>query len=131
MDAQQLANLVAALPQATSLDLYRLEFAIRALRNEPRRILEIRRRLHLGMTVRFFNPNDGSYRNGRIVELRDRDLAIYDLQHGRRFNGLPYAALDLQSVEESEVEILDADHAAPTRKTKGHTRDDFRTGDTV
>jgi threonine synthase len=37
----------------------------------------------------------------------------------------------LQPVEESEVEILDADRAAPPRKSRGHTREDFRTGDTV
>ena len=43
MTAEELAALVRNLPQAESLDLYRLEYVIRALYAEPKRALAIRR----------------------------------------------------------------------------------------
>lgn len=45
----ELAKLVANLPQAASLDLYRIEVAAHKLSREPQRILQVRRHLHLGM----------------------------------------------------------------------------------
>jgi len=42
----ELAKLIAYLPQASSLDLYRIEVAVSKLRDEPNRIIAIRSRLH-------------------------------------------------------------------------------------
>ncbi len=60
MNPEQLNQLVASLPQAQTLNLYRLGYAIRMHYNEPRRVLAIRQQLHHGMMVRFFDVNDGS-----------------------------------------------------------------------
>jgi hypothetical protein len=38
----ELAKLIANLPQATSLDLYRIEVAVHKLCREPQRILQVR-----------------------------------------------------------------------------------------
>ncbi len=126
----ELARLIANLPQAKTLDLYRIEVAIRKLRSESRRILEVRKHLHLGMTVHFLSDYDASTHTGRIVALRDRDLTIDDANQNTRWSGVPYAAIDLGATDTDTVEILDREPpktAAPRR----HTRQDFKIGDAV
>jgi hypothetical protein len=108
-----LAKLVTALPQASSIDLYRLECAIRRLHGEPKRIIAIRSRLNLGMTVRFFCAHAGAMHVGRIVALRDRDLTIDDSTQNCRWRGVPYAAIDVDANPEDAVEILDAARPRP------------------
>jgi hypothetical protein len=126
----ELAKLVANLPQATSLDLYRIEVAVRMLRSEPQRILQVRRHLHLGMTVHFFG-HDARMHTGKIVALRDRDLTIDDLNEHARWTAVPYAAIDLQATADGspEVEIVDTPKAAPKRRLP--TRENFEIGDTA
>lgn len=129
MDTRELQALVAALPQAGTLDLYRLEYAIRALYSEPRRVLEIRRHLHWGMTVRFFDATAGVMRNGRIVALRQHDVSIDETDRPSRWSGVPYAAIDLQPMAVEEVEILEA--VRPAARVAAKTRADFKPGDSV
>ena len=127
----ELANLIANLPQASSLDLYRIEVAIRKLRSEPQRILEVRRHLHLGMTVHFMNDRDAAMHTGKIVAMRDRDLTIDDANQNTRWTAVPYAALDLLATDDGNaVEILD-DAAPPRRAARMPTRADFKIGDNV
>jgi len=127
----ELAELIANLPQASSLDLYRIEVAVRKLRSEPQRILEIRRHLHLGMTVHFMNDYDAAMHTGKIVAMRDRDLTIDDANQNTRWRAVPYAALDLQAADTGNtVEILD-EVAPPPRAARTPTRADFKIGDNV
>jgi hypothetical protein len=126
----ELAKLIANLPQATSLDLYRIEVAVHKLCREPQRILQIRRHLHLGMTVHFFG-HDARMHTGKIVAMRDWDLTIDDANEHARWTAVPYAAIDLQASasEAPEVEILDTPRAAPGQRRP--TREDFKVGDTA
>jgi len=124
-----LAKLAAALPQASSLDLYRLEWAIRRLHSEPKRIIAIRSRLNLGMTVRFFCAQDGAMHLGRVVALRDRDLTIDDSAQHCRWSGVPYAAIDVDAGPDDTVEIFDAARSRTTPRRPG--RADFKIGDNV
>ena len=125
-----LARLLAALPQASSLDLYRLEYAIQRLRNEPQRVVAIRRRLHLGMTVQFFGAHDGTTHTGRIIALNSRDVTIDDANQKTRWRGVPYAAIDLREEAATVgVEVLEPDK--PAQKLKPRTRADFKIGDSV
>ena len=126
-----LAKLIANLPQASSLDLYRIEVAVRKLRNEPQRVLDVRRHLHLGMTVHFLSDYDAAMHTGKIVAMRDRDLTIDDTKQNVRWKSVPYAALDLQATgADNAVEILD-EAAPPRRVPRATTRADFRIGDNV
>ena len=126
----ELGKLIANLPQASSLDLYRIEVAVRKLRDEPNRIIGIRSRLHLGMTVHFMNAHDATMHTGRIVALRDRDVTIDDSkQKNSRWSGVPYAAIDLQATAGPAVEIIDAPKSAPAPRRP--TRADFKVGDAV
>jgi len=126
----ELAKLIANLPQATSLDLYRIEVAAHMLCREPPRILQVRRHLHLGMTVHFFG-HDARMHTGKIVAMRDRDLTIDDANGRARWTGVPYAAVDLQAGANGSpaVEVFDSPRAAPKRRLP--TREDFKVGDTA
>ena len=97
MTLEELAFLVRNLPQADTLELYRLEYVVRALHSEPQRALAIRVRLHLGMVVQFFDVNDGTFHSGRIVLLRDRGVTIDGLAFNLRHTNVPYAAIDLRT----------------------------------
>jgi hypothetical protein len=129
MNPEDLALLVRNLPQAESLDLYRLAHAIRALYSEPRRILAVRSRLHVGIVVRFFDDIDGAFRNGRIIALRDRDMTIDEIDRHLRHTHVPYVAIDLNGQNAAEPEIVDPPRQKP--EVKRTTRADFSIGEMV
>ena len=128
MTAEELAVLVRNLPQAESLDLYRLEYVLRSLYCEPRRVLAIRIHLRLGMMVRFFGRNTGVFHSGRIVAMNDHGMTIDDPALNLRHTNVPYAAIDLKTPQ-SEVEVIASPTPRPTAKAA--TRPDFKVGDRV
>jgi hypothetical protein len=50
-------DILDSLRQAPSAELYRLYLAIGKMLDDPRRILEVRQRLHLGMAVSYIGDN--------------------------------------------------------------------------
>ena len=128
MTAEELAVLVRNLPQAESLDLYRLEHAIRSLYCEPRRVLASRIPLRLGMMVRFFGRNTGTFHSGRIVSMNDHGMTIDDPALNLRHTNVPYAAIDLKTPQ-PEVEFIAS--PPPRSAAKAPTRPDFKVGDRV
>ena len=129
MTAEELAVLIRNLPQAQSLDLYRLEYVVRALYSEPKRALPIRIHLRLGMIVRFFGRNTGTFHSGRIVAMNDHGMTIDDPAFNLRHTNVPYAAIDLKTPAQPEVEVI---NSPPPRPAATHqTRPDFKVGDRV
>ena len=129
MTAEELAVLARNLPQAESLDLYRLEYAIRSLYCEPRRVLAIRIHLRLGMPVRFFGRDTGAFHSGRIVAMNDHGMTIDEPAFNMRHTNVPYAAIDLKTPVQPEVEVIAA--PSPRPATTAPTRPDFKIGDRV
>jgi hypothetical protein len=129
MTAEELAVLVRNLPQAESLDLYRLEYVIRSLYGESRRVLAIRIHLRLGMLVRFFGRNTGAFHSGRIVAMNDHGVTIDEPALNLRHTNIPYAAIDLKTPVQSEVEFIATPPPRPA--TQVPTRPDFKVGDRV
>lgn len=129
MTAEELAVLIRNLPQAESLDLYRLEYVIRSLYCESRRVLAIRLHLRLGMMVRFFDRDTGAFHSGRIVAMNDHGVTIDEPALNLRHTNVPYAAIDLKTPVQPEVEFVAAPPPRPTAKAP--TRLDFKVGDRV
>jgi hypothetical protein len=129
MTAEELAVLIRNLPQAESLDLYRLEYVLRSLYGEPRRVLAIRIHLRLGMMVRFFGRNTGAFHSGRIVAMNDHGVTIDDPALNLRHTNVPYAAIDLKTPAQPEGEVISSPPPRPTTKTPAHA--DFKLGDRV
>ena len=131
MTLEELAVLVRNLPQAETLELVRLEYVVRALYLEPKRVLAIRVQLHLGMTVRFFDRHSGAFHSGRIVAINDRGVSIDEPTLNLRHTNVPYAAIDLRTLPaQTAVEVVVA--SAPQRPAaKVPARAEFKIGDRV
>ncbi|MFL9909623.1 hypothetical protein [Paraburkholderia sp. RL17-337-BIB-A] len=75
-------DILDSLRQAPSAELYRLYLAIGKMLDDPRRILEARQRLHLGMEVSFIGGDPlAAPSHGIVVELRQTQAVIQDNQN--------------------------------------------------
>lgn len=120
------AALIESLNRATSLQLYQLAALIERLVTDPRRIVAIRRDLHLGQLVRFYDARRDTMRLGQVVEMRDAQLTL----HGTEVHGqwkLPYAAIEPPQPGGSKPQAP----PAATPSTPRSTRADFRRGEKV
>jgi len=108
---------------APSAELYRLYLALGEMLNDPRRILEVRQRLHLGMAVSYIGDNPlEPPSQGTVAELRQTQVVIQDSVTRRRWAVL-YAAIIFDSASGfAHIE------PAPPPRTR---RDEFFIGDTV
>lgn len=119
------AALIDALNRATSLELYQMGALIERLMTDPRRIVAIRKDLHLGQVVRFYEARSDKILLGRIVDMRDTSLTL----QGTEFRGewkLPYAAIEPPQPGVRPEPAPPAPPAAPKP-----TRADFGRGDKV
>lgn len=119
------ARVLEALQQASSLELYQLSTVIERLLADPRRILAVRKDLHLGQTVRFMDWRDGSLREGKVVAMRDTQVTLHELRERREWK-LPYAAIEPPQPNPA-VHPQAAEPEPP--QAPQPTRDDFRRGE--
>ncbi|MFL9999206.1 hypothetical protein PQR34_48320, partial [Paraburkholderia sediminicola] len=92
--------------------------------DDPRRILEIRQRLHLGMAVNYIGDNPlGPPAQGTIVELRQTQAVVQDSATRRRW-GVLYAAIIIPETSTGQP------HVEPTPPPRTQ-REEFFVGDTV
>lgn len=119
------ARLLEVLNRASSLELFQLNAVIERMLADPRRILQVRKDLHMGQTVRFLDWRDGQMRTGKIVAMKDAQLTIHE--DGTRSSwAVPYAAVEPPAPGAPKP-------AAPPEPppTPRATRNDFRCGEKV
>lgn len=116
-------RMLAALQQASSLDLYRLSGVIERLLADPKRIIAVRLHLHLGQIVRYVDWRDGNLREGCVLAMHDAQATVLG-QDGRQWK-LPYAA-----IEPPQPGQAPAPQPEPAR-TPQSKRNDFRCGEKV
>ena len=117
-------DILDALRLATSADLYRLHLTVARLLDDPKRIIEIRRHLNLGLVVSYIADDiEATQRQGQIVELKPTQAVLIDIATRRRLT-LPYAALVIDGLPRRPDET-------PPPAPPAARRDDFRPGDTV
>jgi hypothetical protein len=114
-----LQNAMHSLQQASDLDLLRLYTALGHLLRDPARIMAIRRHLHLGQEVEFWNTRDQRMQHGRIIGFKP-DQVLVQTPPAQNWS-IMYAAI---SIDPS---------AAPPPPPPQHrpTRADFARGDSV
>ena len=110
------ARLLELLQQASNLQLFQLNSVIERMLADPRRILQVRKDLHMGQTVRFMDWRDGQMRVGTVVAMKDTQLTIQE-QLTRSAWTVPYTALE------------PPEPAPPPAPRAG--RNDFRCGEKV
>ncbi len=105
----RIMDVLDALRLAPSADLYRLYLTIGRMINDPKRILEVRRHLHIGMTVGYVADDlTQPLRRGRILELRQTQAVVQDIASGRHWS-LPYATV----LAEPTTAAQQRPHASP------------------
>jgi hypothetical protein len=122
------ATLIDALNQATSLELFQLSALVERLMTDPRRIVAVRKDLHLGQVVRFYDARRDTMREGRIVEMRDAQLTLHDTQQQVQWK-LPYAAIEPPAPGAQPRPQMQSPPSPPAPPKP--TRADFARGDKV
>lgn len=119
------SRLLELLSRASSLELFQLNAVIERMLADPKRIVQVRKDLHLGQTVRFLDWRDGRMRTGKVVAMKDTQVTIQE-DSTRSSWGVPYAA-----VEPPGPGAAKADAAAQPPTSPHPTRNDFRCGEKV
>ena len=119
------ARLLELLNRASSLQLFQLNAVIERMLADPRRIVQVRKDLHLGQTVRFMDWRDGQMRTGKVVAMKDTQLTIHE--DGTRSSwAVPYAAVEPPPPGANKP----ASAPEPPQVPRA-TRNDFRCGEKV
>lgn len=116
------SRLLDALRNAPSLDLYELSLALDQMLADPRRILDVRRHLHLGAQVMYFDHRRGALAPGRVLQLHATSATVQDIATHTRWK-LPYAAIVADPAQRTEQPP-----PIPPRPVEAST---FKLGDTV
>jgi hypothetical protein len=111
-----------ALTHASSIELYQLSAALDRLMLDPRRIVQIRKDLHLGQTIRFVDARTGQLHGGQVLAMQDTTLVVREAGTKRQLK-LPYVAIEPPTAQEGT--------AAPAPLPRRPARDDFRCGEKV
>jgi hypothetical protein len=118
-------RLLEVLGRASSLELFQLSAVIERLLADPKRILAVRKDLHLGQVVSFLDWRDGQMRTGTVVTMKDTQVTIQE-EHTRRAWTLPYTAVDPPQPNAQRAAAPEPPPLAPRA-----SRNDFRCGEKV
>lgn len=119
------ARLLELLQQANNLQLFQLNSVIERMLADPRRILMVRKELHMGQTVRFMDWRDGQMRVGTVVAMKETQLTIQE-QATRSAWTVPYTAVEPPAAAAPGPAREPAQPPAPRAG-----RNDFRCGEKV
>lgn len=107
--------LIESLNRATSL----LAALIEGLVTDPRRIVAIRKDLHLGQVVRFYDARRDTMRLGRVVEMRDAQLTLHGTELHAQWK-MPYAAIEPPSPDGTKPEPAPTASPSAPKPTRAH-----------
>ena len=129
-------KLIEELPMATSAELYQLSWVIEQLLADPRRIVQVRAKLHTGQQIQYLGWNDGKLRSARVVAMHGDQVAIHDAAYTKAFK-VHYAAILTEltgptaASAESSSAPADVELTKPTPPPEVAGRADFRVGNRV
>jgi hypothetical protein len=87
------SRLLELLGRASSLELFELNSVIERMLADPKRIVQVRKDLHMGQTVRFMDWRDGRMRTGKVLAMKDTQATIHE--DGTRSSWtVPYTAIE-------------------------------------
>ena len=118
-------RLLEVLQHASNLQLFQLNSVIERMLADPRRIVQVRKDLHMGQTVRFMDWRDGRMRVGKIIAMKDTQLTVHE--EGTRSSWtVPYTAVQ-PPVPGAARPAASPEPPPPPRAS----RNDFRCGEKV
>ena len=127
MEAMSDPKLIEALSNASSLELFELSAIIDRLLADPRRVIAVRSKLHLGQAVKFMDWRTGQMRSGKILAIKDTQITVHEDSTGMQWK-LSYAAIE-PGADEEGIDIQEATVKPPPPPKP--QREDFRNGEKV
>lgn len=118
-------RLLEALQHASNLQLFQLNSVIERMLADPRRIVQVRKDLHMGQTVRFMDWRDGRMRTGKIIAMKDTQLTVHEDGTHSSWT-VPYTAVE-PPVPGTQRPAAPPEPPPPPRAG----RNDFRCGEKV
>jgi hypothetical protein len=100
------SELAKELDQATGFDLYRLSKAIGRMLDDPKRITEVKRWLHPGDEVEYFDPTENRIVSARLIKFQRTRVLVENLEDQARWS-IPYYALNIHKADAKITEHLD------------------------
>ncbi|MBF0141667.1 MAG: hypothetical protein HQL74_15500 [Magnetococcales bacterium] len=85
------SEMIQALQNATSFDLYRLQSGITALLDDPQRLQDIKRRLRVGMDVSFFNARENRLMDTVLHSISRTKVTLREKETGGLWTAPLYA----------------------------------------
>jgi hypothetical protein len=97
------SEIVKALNHATGFDLYRLYVAIGNMLDDPKRITEVKRRLHAGDEVEYLEASENRIVKARLIKFQRTRVLVENLNDKARWS-IPYCALNIYSADTTITE---------------------------
>jgi len=91
-------HLLNALNKATAFDLYRLHVAIGNELENPKRILNIKQKLRIGMELSYFDHVENRLVKAKLLEMRQKNAVVLDYEQNKRFV-IPYYMLNIDGID--------------------------------
>ncbi len=92
------SDLLTALDQASSFDLFRLREAINVMLDEPDRVLSVKRHLSVGQSIEYFEPEENRLICAIILKLNRTRTLVANKDDGRKWT-IPYYFINLSGVD--------------------------------
>jgi hypothetical protein len=97
------SEIVRVLDRATGFDLYRLYVAIGRMLEDPKRITEVKRRIHPGDNVEYFDIAENRTIQARLVKFQRTRVLVENLYDRERWS-IPYYAINIHGADASIAE---------------------------
>ncbi|MEM9484741.1 MAG: hypothetical protein AAGA83_13755 [Cyanobacteria bacterium P01_F01_bin.116] len=97
--------IVRAIDQCTGFDLYRLYVAIGKMLEDPKRITEVKRRLHAGDTVEYLDPVKNRVVTAKLIKFQRTKVVVKNLENQEEWI-IPYYALNIYGANTTITEDI-------------------------
>ena len=105
-------HLLNELNKASSFDLYRLHVAIGNEIENPKRILNIKQKLRIGMELSYFYHVENRLVKAKLLEMRQKNVVVLDHEKNKRFV-IPYYMLNVGGINTEIYEYKNKESLTP------------------
>ena len=91
-------EIIKEIDNASGFDLYRLRAAIDRMLDDPKRIREVKRHIHPGEEVEYFEPSENRIIQARLLKFQRTRVIVETLQDQKQWS-IPYYALNIHRTD--------------------------------
>ncbi len=113
------SDIMQAMENATSFDLFRLSVVLDRMLDDPKRIQSVKKALKLDQLIEYFDPTENRLVKAKIIRIKRTKILVEHLHDKRRWN-VPYYYINIEAVDTSITE-----------NKKGLGRNEVKVGDLV